>query len=381
MTTHQTRFLESSEITLAVVKAWHDLAGRAAEPNPFVEPQVVVPALAHLDGSRRAAGLLTAWDGDRLDALVPVAWPLRLPVAGREVQLPAWEVLTTPYRPLGTPLVNATRTTDAMAALLTAPPGSMRPAAALAIRYLGDDGPVAAALDAVLAGRGQQAWRTKTYQRAVLRRDSGVSVDKDRRRRHRRIRRAREELDQRFGGSRLVDRAGEPAAVEEFLRLEALGWKGQAGTAMACDPAHATWFREVCATLAAEGRLELLSLEVGGRAIAMECNFLVGEGAFEFKGAYDEEYAIYLPGMQLLLHIFDELPDSPVAWRDSCTVPDNVLMNRLWPDRRTLSTVLVPLPGRAGTATLAALRRAAALTPILAATTSAVRARVGRGRP
>src|SRR3712207_8551637 len=102
MTKHRTRFLQPPEITPAVVKAWHDLAGRAAEPNPFVEPQVVVPALVHLDGSRRAAGLLTAWVGDRLDALAPVAWPLRLPVAGREVRLPAWEVLTTPYRPLGT---------------------------------------------------------------------------------------------------------------------------------------------------------------------------------------------------------------------------------------------------------------------------------------
>jgi CelD/BcsL family acetyltransferase involved in cellulose biosynthesis len=381
MTKHRTRFLQFSEITPGVVGAWRDLAGRAAEPNPFVEPQVVVPALAHLDGARWAAGLLTAWDGDRLDAVAPVAWPLRLPVAGRGVGLPAWEVLTTPYRPLGTPLVDAKRTTEAMDALLTAPPGSGRPAAVLAIRYLGDDGPVAAALDAALAGRGQQAWRTKTYQRAVLRRDSGVPVDKDRRRRHRRIRRAREELDQRFGGSRLVDRAGDPAAVEEFLRLEAAGWKGQAGTALACDPAHAAWFREVCAVLAAEGRLELLSLEVGDRAIAMECNFLAGEAAFEFKGAYDEEYATYLPGMQPLLHIADELPDSPIAWRDSCTVPDNALMNRLWPDRRTLSTVLVPLSGRAGTAALAAARRAAALAPALAATTSAVRARVGRGRP
>ena len=37
------------------------------------------------------------------------------------------------------------------------------------------------------------------------------------------------------------------SAVEEFLRLEAAGWKGRKGTALLCKPADATFTREMVA--------------------------------------------------------------------------------------------------------------------------------------
>ncbi|SOE00426.1 GNAT family N-acetyltransferase [Blastococcus haudaquaticus] len=359
---HVTRVLERPDAHL--IAQWRDLATRAAEANPFAEPDVVVPAMRHLDG--RDAALLTVWDGDRLDALLPVRWPMRIPLpGGRWLPLPAWEATTLPYRPLGTPLLDRTRAVDAAAALLRPPVSARRPAAMLGVRAFSDDGPVAAAFDEALAGGGRTVLRLKTYQRAVFLSDSGTTPGKSGRRRYRQVRAAREKLDQQVGVSTILDRSGDPSAVEDFLRLEASGWKGRAGSALACRPEHADWFREMCAGLAAQGRLELLSLRAGGKDLAMECCLLAGEDAFHLKAAYDEAYADYVPGMQPLLHVIDG-QGGKAHRRDSCTLPDNALMNSLWPDRRTLSTVLLPLHGAVGGATLGLVRGA--------------RRTVGRGR-
>jgi hypothetical protein len=48
------------------------------------------------------------------------------------------------------------------------------------------------------------------------------------------------------------------------------------------------------------------------------------------------------------------------SMRDSCTKPDNILFNELWPGRRTLSTVVLPFPGPAGRAAVRAMETVAA---------------------
>jgi CelD/BcsL family acetyltransferase involved in cellulose biosynthesis len=349
------RLLSAADITPALIDAWRDLATRAAEPNPFAEPECAVPALTHLD-SGRASAVLTVGEGDRLDAVLPVTWGVPIGRFGRwHPRAPLWEATTAPYRPLSTPLLDATRPVEAWDALLRGLERDRRPAVALALRTFRDDGPVAAALDESLRRRGLRALRTKTYQRAVLVRDGGVPRDL-KGRRYVRIRRARRRLDEQVGPSILTDRGSDPTVAEEFLRLEASGWKGRAGTAIACRPGHAAWFREVCVALAREGRLEVLSLEVGGKTIGMDVAFVSAGTAFHLKTAYDEEFSDYLPGMQPLLHLVEELPGGDMQVRDSCTVPDNQLMSRLWPDRRTFSTVLVPLHGMAASLTLSVLR-------------------------
>jgi Acetyltransferase (GNAT) domain len=347
-------FLRREGLTPDFVTAWRDLAQRAAEPNPFAEPEIVVPALRHLsDGPR--AGVLAVVHGDRVDAVLPVSWPVLVPVRGHRVPVPLVQATVQPFRPLGTPLVDADDPVSAMSVLLQ--PSAALPAAAVVLRYFAEGGPVAAALDEALRRRGQQALRTKTYERALLLREGGPPPNKNRKNRYNRLRRHREDLQRDLGPTSVVDRAADPEALEQFLRLEASGWKGQEGTALACNDAHAAWFREVCAELRDQGRLEVLSLEAGGRPVAMWCDFAAGDGSFHLKSAYDESLGAYRPGAQLAMHCVDARPGGP-AWRDSSTVPDNTLFNQLWPSRRTLSTLVVPLHGRIGSTALALARRA-----------------------
>lgn len=344
-----TRYVAASDIGPELEAGWRDLATRAAEPNPFQEPDTVLPSMRHFAGSSRV-GLLTVHAGPRLLATLAVIWPLRLPAEGRwRAPVPAVQVWTEPYMQLGTPLVDRDRVGDAVAALIRLPPPWMS-RVPLAVRYLGDDGPVSAALDSALDARGQRALRLKTYDRAVLLRDSEVPLSKNKRSRHRKIRGQGDRMAAELGELRVEDRSGDAAAVEQFLELEAAGWKGAAGTAIASRPCTAAWFRDVCSRFSSSGRLELLALTAGGRTAAMQCNLRAGDWSFHFKSAYDEDLGGHRPGMQMLVHNVDELATGAVAVRDSVTLTDNDLFNQVWPARRTLSTVIVPPSGRAGTA-------------------------------
>src|SRR5439155_13614414 len=119
---------------------------------------------------------------------------------------------------------------------------------------------------------------------------------------HTRLRRLRRAFERELGAPlEAIDRSGQPEAVERFLALEASGWKGRRGTAMASRPGHADFFREMCAGAGSAGRLELLSLEAAGQVLAMKCSLFAGDGLFYLKAAYDEAHARYSPGVQLEL--------------------------------------------------------------------------------
>lgn len=85
----------------------------------------------------------------------------------------------------------------------------------------------------------------------------------------------------------------------------------------------------------------MLASRVDGKPIAMKCNFLAGTGSFAFKIAFDESYYHFSPGILLEvenIRRFHAVPD--IEWMDSCAVPSQVMINRLWPDRRIIQTVL-----------------------------------------
>ena len=79
----------------------------------------------------------------------------------------------------------------------------------------------------------------------------------------------------------------------------------------------------------------------------MKCNLRAGDAVFCFKIAFDEEFAKFSPGIQLELDNVERFHEGS-AWMDSCATPDHPMINRLWPDRRRIRTVLLPSPGAVG---------------------------------
>jgi CelD/BcsL family acetyltransferase involved in cellulose biosynthesis len=337
-----------SEVSDRLISAWTDLAARAAEPNPFFEPYFVLPAARHL--GRPGPNLLIAGEEGRLLACMPVIRGLLL----RKVPAPhvaSWRHL---YAPLGTPLVDPHRAPEALQGVVDILRREARPHRVVVLEWIGQEGPVAAGLEAAFTARSVSPIVYRTFFRGTLRRPvPGQPPEGEARpsgRGHSRLRRLGRAFERELGGPlEIVDRSGQPEAVERFLALEASGWKGRRGTAMARRPGHAEFFREMCAGAATAGRLELLSMEAGGRVLAMKCSLLAGDALFYLKAAYDEAYARFSPGVQLELAAVDRfLAGGPQAWIDSCTNEANQTIQRLFPERRTLGTLIIPPWGSLG---------------------------------
>src|SRR5262249_9708926 len=112
--------------------------------------------------------------------------------------------------------------------------------------------------------------------------------------------------------------------IESFLALEASGWKGREGTALASAAADAAFFREAARGAFAAGRLLMLGLFLDGRPVAMKCNFLAPPGSFSFKIAFDESFASHSPGVLLELANVEHFASArPARWMDSCAVRDH----------------------------------------------------------
>lgn len=87
--------------------------------------------------------------------------------------------------------------------------------------------------------------------------------------------------------------------LEEGLAVEAAGWKGQRGTAIASSASTQSFYAEVAHSLAARGALRLAFLRLDGRAFAFD--FAIEEGGVHslLKTGYDPDFRAYGPGMLL----------------------------------------------------------------------------------
>jgi hypothetical protein len=130
--------------------------------------------------------------------------------------------------------------------------------------------------------------------------------------------------------------------VDDFLAMEAAGWKGRAGGAFAMRPGHAEFMRQMCGNFRDSGRLQLWALRVGDQNLAMKLNLAANDTLFCHVIAFDEGYAGLSPGLQLEVENFQLFHDQPqFRVMDSCAGPDNMFANRLYPDRRSLINLTI----------------------------------------
>jgi CelD/BcsL family acetyltransferase involved in cellulose biosynthesis len=130
--------------------------------------------------------------------------------------------------------------------------------------------------------------------------------------------------------------------IDAFIALEMTGWKGREGTAFGSNPSHRAWLDEVARSAAERGRLMMLALELDGRPVAMKLNILCPPGSYAFKIAYDESLAKFSPGVLLELENIKRLHSDPaLEWMDSLAAPGHSLMDRVWPDRTAIVSLLV----------------------------------------
>lgn len=327
-----------------LAERWRQLADQAIEPNPFAGPDLVLAAAKHLPDGNSAA-LLTVERGGELIFALPVlrrAGSRRFPVP----TLRSWDHA---YNCLNTPLIAPARGVEAWRAVQRALSTRLP---LLLIDNMRDDGPVAADLTAALDIGASDSLLHPAYP-AVLdsyRRPgarpgdgSGEVSHKTERTLASRRRKLGRLLD---GEVRTGYWIGEDRPPEElidrFLDLEAAGWKGHQGTALASMPGTAAFFRELVRGHAARGALQVLALQVADRLVAATVNLLDQRTVFCFKMAFDEGFQRCSPGRQLVtenLRLFHE--HGGLDYLDSCADADTELATHTFNSSHPMARVLI----------------------------------------
>ena len=341
------------ELTDAEIFAWRELSDQAVEPNPFLDPDFVLPAAAAL--RPRHLGLLVATEGTDWTACLPVTrargWR-RVPLRG----LVTWRHL---YCYLGTPLLRPDAG-DAIARILDA--GRREGPSFLGLDLLGADGPVNAQLDQAQQALGAESVEFGRFERATVNKRPEPDYLELSSKHRRELQRLRRRLEEKLGEElEARDRSADEAAWDEFRAIEASGWKGEAGTALASS-GHGELFRELCRRFGARGALQLFALQAGSRTVAMVSCLISGRTAFAFKLGVASDLLEYSPGAQALLGYLDSFhADERLERIDSCAEPGHQFANRIFPDRRPIRICAISRPGLSGLAAKPALQGGAYL--------------------
>jgi CelD/BcsL family acetyltransferase involved in cellulose biosynthesis len=160
------------------------------------------------------------------------------------------------------------------------------------------------------------------------------------------LRRLRHRLSERGTVTFEVARSPQDVAgaIETFLALEASGWKGARGTALAQNDGDVRFIRRATTALAASNQCEIVTLRAGDAPVAAGIVLRHHDRAFFFKIGVDEQFAKFSPGVQLTLELTRHLcADPAIASADSTAGPDHPMINPIWRGRFAIGDVLIPL--------------------------------------
>jgi CelD/BcsL family acetyltransferase involved in cellulose biosynthesis len=368
------RITLASEVDDALIAAWAQLARAASEPNAFAEHWFVIAALSHLRENRDVR-LMQVWEGTtRLIGIIPLTH------YNRYGRMPARHVGNwTHYQSfMGTPLIERGYEGQFWHALITALDDSAWASGFLSLTGLSEGGPAHQSLISSAAALNRPVPTVHRFERALLASKSdaetylSANIRSKKRKELRRLANRLGELGTlRFN---VLDDAAElPKWCDDFLSLEAAGWKGNGGAALANHTATTEFLRACLGGAHAAARLDFQRLDLDGRAIAMLINFSTPPGSWSFKIAYDESLARFSPGVLIELENLPRvLGDPEIDWMDSCAVADHPMINSLWGERRAIIQVSLPLAGT---------KRAALYHACRAAETASARLRSFRSKP
>jgi CelD/BcsL family acetyltransferase involved in cellulose biosynthesis len=331
------------------VSEWEDLAAEAVEPNVFYEHWMLMPALSAFGRGKEIKVVLVfapnPADPHRAPFLCGL-FPLECERRFKGLIVTTLSLWKHDYCYLCTPLVRAGYEQQCLEAFLDWLARDGAGCQLMEFRSIGSEGPFHRALVDEFNRRGTLSFVSECFTRAMFRpaRDPDDYIRKAISGSHRKEMRRKESRLSEKGRLEYATLTGaeDPSSwIDEFLELEASGWKGKQGSALACNEADSRFFTEVMAAAFWRGRLEALALRLDGKSIAQRLYFVAGRGAFAFKTAFDEQYHRYSPGVLLQMkQIYDLHARPDIEWMDSGAAPASSI-GRLWTDRRAIQNVVI----------------------------------------
>lgn len=324
------------------------LSNRSIEPNVFFTGRFLAPALPRLEDKSIRMTILRDEANGKYRARLLMPYTIERP--GFSLGAPIIRAWANSFGPLGTPLVDAENAAESIDDFLEAlgRPEAKKPPV-LVMPDVRLDGQVTQLFRAIAMSKNLPVLQTAEYERPKL--ESlldgeaylGNALSAKHMRNFARLWRKLEKL-----GSISYNVARQPEEIrlrmEEFLMLEASGWKGRKRSALVNDRYHAAFAREAVHNLSQTDNVRIHTIDFNGQAIASLLVFVIGGEAYTWKTAFDETYSAYSPGSLLMAQVTEwHLDDANIMRTDSLATSDHPIMSRFWTERYQMGTLVIGL--------------------------------------
>ena len=332
------------------IAAWQDLELRSLEPNVFLSPHFVLPALRHLDPNLNAIALLVesvASSANPSPSRLVGLLVGHVAVGNRTLPVPYFAAYKSRHSFLTGMLLDREHAQDALVAVLDFVQAQSPWWHGMQWDAIWDDGATFDLLVSVCERMGLVHHRWGAMNRAVLfpqwdRERIQAAVASGMHNQRRRIRKLGQLGEVQW--SLVGCGQGHGDAIDIFLDLEHQGWKREQGSSLRSTANGEAFFRCLATGLGTQERALFSQLSLGGRVIASTANFLSGRGAFAFKIGWLQELRSLSPGIQdelrLLSVLLSDRRLADIDFWDS-GAGEGSYIEKLWPSRRPLTSFAV----------------------------------------
>jgi len=333
-------FLRPSEIDARLISAWADLEARASVPNAFLSPYFVLPAIQHLVSSADVFGVFVEKETAGIPSLVGVAlFEVKKPA--RRFPLPHLAMLESIHSSMAGFLLDREYDSDARRIIYGWLSEKKHKWHGLHIDKCPTEDLFTEEARQIASDFAMRWTTYSNWQRAVLYPKSfdGISISSLSKHTLKNYRRNIRSLQAMGHFEWILMRGAEPLvkSIDEFIRLEHMGWKGEKGTSLYSNPHHLRFFQEMAKGFNQAGRMFFTEIHLDGICIASTANLISGQVGFGFKMGWNPQYSKYSPGIVNVTKIAEHGRDllGDLEYIDSSTAPESYL-NKIWPDRRNL---------------------------------------------
>jgi len=335
----QARILDRDEL-LSLGNAWDELVAHALEENAYYCRQYVTALLAHVE--KRPVKALAVYRGNTLVALLPFITDRRHWLGLAKINK-AW---TTLYTTLSIPLIDVRCADEAIDVLVTAMGDGTAGSTIWLLPSVTLEGDVYVRLAKTLVDRDLSERHFDTFDRAVMNQNGNFEDHKKNqfsKKRRKELERIRRRLSDKGVVSERTYTEGPELehAVEEFLRIEASGWKGDQGTALSCSDASRAFARQAFGPNDGKSITRADMLMLGDKPIAAELTIQTGRTGFTIKCAFDETYRTQGAGLLLFENCIRNFLDNDWADRLDSAAAGGHMIEALWNGTIKMGDVLL----------------------------------------
>jgi len=362
------QIINSSESLLDYRQQWATLAQSALEKNVFFEPAILLPALKHF--SPKEIFFLLIWSNENSKSKLIGFFPLIRQFSYRHIPVPYVSIWKHSHCFLTTPLVHKNYCAECLQTFFEWLDNPNERTKLLSLDGFYGRGPFYESLLNIITTEGYSREEMGSYKRSYLRCDSSSQT-------YFKTAFKEKSLNRLLKKKRTFEKQGNLTFqvfnrekdnicswVDLFLALEESGWKGEEGSAMACNEEERTYFNEVIKNASDNSQLLMSRLSLNDEAAAMQCLLLSGNQAFIYKIAYNEKFKKYSPGaiidLELIKHVLDE---TQIEGIDSCTLPGSSF-DKIFKDEKVIRSWAISngqLSSRSVISAIPYLRKARAL--------------------